>query len=221
MCGQNNPRRRPSEDGKDTVPSLDAYSTINGLVRRLLLPIFYAWFLLHARTISADADTTSRQTPARAPALCARMVLPAVLRDPRSIPNKLAGVIRFSRRSSCAWGFLPWLDSPPPPRRRVRRSTGPPRQPLFWMPCRRLHRARLSTASVRRKASISSSARPPHRPALRLLPIVLPLSCRGSKTRAVPNSIADERCSPIGKLASIAVSFCCRRPDWPVARKMR
>jgi len=110
---------------KDTVP-FTPYATIKDAFGISCFLLLYAWFISTCRTIRRLQ--LHRRHPGVTPAHIVRVVLFAVLRDPASIPNKLAGV-------TAMFSAIPGAGVPALARHRENEvvQISPAGQQFFWV----------------------------------------------------------------------------------------
>ena len=110
VAGQNNPTGVEPKSDKDTVP-FTPYATLKDAFFIVVFCILYAWFVFYLPNYHGPCGQLhSRQSGRDAGAYRARMVLPAVLRD----PARYSGPARRRRAMFASIAillFLPWLDT--------------------------------------------------------------------------------------------------------------
>ena len=110
-AGQNNPTGIDVKTRARTRCRSTPYCTVKDSFGMICFLILFAWFVFYIPNYLGHPDNyIPGQSAADAAAHRARMVLPAVLRDPARDPDKLGGVVAMFA-SIAVLAFVPWLDT--------------------------------------------------------------------------------------------------------------
>jgi len=200
VAGQNNPAGVEPKTEKDTVP-FTPYATMKDAFGISCFLIFFAWFVFYLPNFLGEADNYIQANPGVTPPHIVPewYYLPfyAIL---RSIPSKLGGVVAMFS-AILVLAFLPWLDNA-----KVRSSRYRPlAKQFFWI---------FVVVCILLGWLGSKPAEGGYIIAARILTfcyfayflLVLPILGRIEKTRAVPNSIADDVLAKTGSRKTPMVS---------------